>query len=177
MTYICYWDLHVLMEIMQSLLKFAQRRNLFICDFIAIVKVYHGQLYNFYCDTPSFFYNDEFWSFQGLLQNDHTQIHMKWVTNYNTARIEHLAFVVNVEKTRVHWGEVCPSTSGMLHVTQTSFAHVVQLLKVECGRKCLPLLKMVELHIICLCHSCIQDFVLINWNLICGKINFYDANL
>jgi hypothetical protein len=50
---------------------------------------------------------------------------MKWVTNYNTIGIEHLAFVVNGEKTWAHWGEVCPSTSGMLHVTQASFAHVV----------------------------------------------------
>ncbi len=58
--------------------------------------------------------------------------------------IEHLAFVVNGENTWAHWGEVCPSTSGMLHVTQTSFAHVVQLVKVECERKCLPLLKMTE---------------------------------
>jgi len=80
---------------------------------------------------------------------------MKWVTNYNMARIEHLAFVVNAKKTWAHWDEVCPSTSGMLHATQASFAHVVQLVKVECGHKCLPLLKMAEVHIIGLCHSCI----------------------
>jgi len=33
------------------------------------------------------------------------------------AGIEHLAFVVNGEKTWAHWGEVCPSTNGMLHIT------------------------------------------------------------
>jgi hypothetical protein len=66
---------------------------------------------------------------------------MKWVTNYNMAGIEHLTFVVNGEKTWAHWGAICPSTSGMLHVTQASFAHVMQLVKVECKCKCLPLLK------------------------------------
>jgi hypothetical protein len=50
---------------------------------------------------------------------------MKWVTNYNKIEIEHLAFVINGEKTWAHWGEVCPSTNGTLHVTQTSFARVV----------------------------------------------------
>jgi hypothetical protein len=50
---------------------------------------------------------------------------MKWVTNYNIARIEHLAFVINREKTWAHWDEICPSTYGILSVTQVSFAHVV----------------------------------------------------
>jgi hypothetical protein len=79
---------------------------------------------------------------------------MKWVMNYNTTRIEHLAFVINGEKTWTHWGEICQSTCGMLHVTQASFAHVVQLLKAE-RHKCLPLLKMAKVVIIGSYHSCI----------------------
>jgi hypothetical protein len=35
-----------LMENMQSFLKFVQKRDIFICDFIAIVKVCSSHLYN-----------------------------------------------------------------------------------------------------------------------------------
>jgi hypothetical protein len=42
----------LLLENMQSLLKFVQRRDIFICDFIAVVKVCQGQLYTHYIMTP-----------------------------------------------------------------------------------------------------------------------------
>jgi hypothetical protein len=35
-----------LMEVMQSFLKFSQRRDAFICDFIVVMKVCQGQLYS-----------------------------------------------------------------------------------------------------------------------------------
>lgn len=83
---------------MQSFQKYVQRRDIFICSFIAIVKLCQGQLYSLYCEPTSIFKGDEFWSFCGLLQSDHEQIHLKWVTNYNTCNIEHLAFVLNDQK-------------------------------------------------------------------------------
>jgi hypothetical protein len=48
-----------LMEAMQSFLKFSQRRVAFICDFITIMKVCQGQLYNLYCDNNSSFQGDK----------------------------------------------------------------------------------------------------------------------
>jgi hypothetical protein len=36
------------MEAMQSFLKFSQRRNTFICDFIVVMKVCQVQLYSLY---------------------------------------------------------------------------------------------------------------------------------
>jgi hypothetical protein len=56
-------------------------------------------LYNLYCVIAFAFKGDELWSFCGLLQFDHEQIHIKWVTNYNMDHIEHQAFLLNNKKT------------------------------------------------------------------------------
>jgi hypothetical protein len=57
-----------LMETMQIFLKFAKRRDTFICNFIVTMNVYQGQLYTLYCNTTSSYQGDEFKSFYGLLQ-------------------------------------------------------------------------------------------------------------
>ncbi len=125
-----------LMENIQSIFKFAQRKDIFICHFIATVKVFQGQLYTLYCDTTSS-YTNEFWSFQALVQGDHEQIHMKWVMDQNTNNIEHLVFVSNVEKTWAHQGVICPNIGVMLLMTQTTFTLVMQLVKAKCKHKLL----------------------------------------
>jgi hypothetical protein len=48
-----------LMETMQSLLKFVPKRDIFICDFIVTMKVYHSSLDTSYCDNKSSFNDDE----------------------------------------------------------------------------------------------------------------------
>ncbi len=82
-------------------------------------------LYNLYYDATLSFQGNEFWSFHGLLQDDHQQIHTKWVTDYNIECIEHLAFVINGEKIWVHWGVLCPNINVMLPMTQVAFAIMV----------------------------------------------------
>jgi hypothetical protein len=124
-----------LMESMQSLFKFAQQGDIFISNFIAIVKLCQGQLYNLYYNATLSFQGNELWSFHELLQDDHEQIHTKWVTDYNTKCTKHLGFVINGEKICAHWGVLCPDTNVMLSVTQVTFATMVQLLKVECKHK------------------------------------------
>jgi hypothetical protein len=59
-----------LMEAIGSLLKFPQRQDVSICDFIVIVKVYQGQLYRLYSNNITFI-NDELWSLNGLMVFDH----------------------------------------------------------------------------------------------------------
>jgi len=113
------------MKSMQSLFKFSQWGGIFISEFIAIVKVCQGWLYNLYYDAILSFQGDEFWSFHGLLKGDHQQIHTKWVTDYNIKCIEHLAFVINGEKIWVHWGVLCLNTNVMLPMTQVAFAIMV----------------------------------------------------
>jgi hypothetical protein len=90
----------MLIETMQSLLKFAQMRNIFICDFIVVMNVYM-----LYCDAMSSFQSDAFWSFHGLLRLNHQQTtNLKWIIDYNIDSNEHIAFVWKDENLWVHRG-------------------------------------------------------------------------
>ncbi len=50
---------------------------------------------------------------------------MKWVMDYNMNFIAHLAYFVNGENIWDHQGEIYPTTSSMLPITKTRFAHVI----------------------------------------------------
>jgi hypothetical protein len=85
------------MEAIGSLLKFPQRHDVSICNFITTMKVCQDQLYRLYSNNTTFT-SDEFWSLNGLMVCDHQQIHLKWVTNYNYNVVEQFTFVLNSEK-------------------------------------------------------------------------------
>jgi hypothetical protein len=66
---------------------------------------------------------------------DHQQIHLKWVTNYNSDVVEHFIFVLNSEKIWAHLGVVYLEIGMILQVTQKTIVHVLQLVKVDYKRK------------------------------------------
>ncbi len=66
-----------LMEGIGSLLKFAQKWEVFICDFIVAMKVCQGQHYRLYSDNNTTFTDDEFCSFNALMVCNHQQIHLR----------------------------------------------------------------------------------------------------
>jgi len=65
-----------LLEAMHSLIKFAQLWDMFVCDFIAIVKIFEGDVYWMYCDIHSFFQGDVFMDFQALIDYVHESINL-----------------------------------------------------------------------------------------------------
>lgn len=72
-----------LLEAIDTLVNFAQKRDVYICDFVAAVKVCQGSLYRMYEDKATSYSSDEFWSFNNLLDCSHEQIHIKWITDLN----------------------------------------------------------------------------------------------
>lgn len=72
-----------LLEAIDSLVTFAQKRDVYICDFVAAVKVCQASLYRMYEDKATSFSTDEFWSLNNLLDCSHEQIHIKWLTDLN----------------------------------------------------------------------------------------------
>jgi len=66
---------------------------------------------------------------------NHQHINLKWVANYNFDVVEHFAFVLNGEKIWVHLGAICFKTIMIFLVMQTTFAHVLQLIIVDCKHK------------------------------------------
>jgi len=72
-----------LLDAVDTLVNFDQKRNVFICDFIAAVKIYQASLSTIYVDPATSFGTDEFWSFQNLVDCSHEHIHLKWITDLN----------------------------------------------------------------------------------------------
>jgi hypothetical protein len=64
------------MEFMHALHKLAQTKNIFVCDLVAIIKVYQNDIYNMYCDPTSNFIIENFWAFKSFLEFKHESIHM-----------------------------------------------------------------------------------------------------
>jgi hypothetical protein len=72
-----------LLEAIDTLVHFAQKRDVYVCDFVAAVKICQASLYRMYEDKGTCFATDEFWSFTNFLDCSHEQIHIKWMTDLN----------------------------------------------------------------------------------------------
>jgi len=83
-----------LQEIVDLMVTFIQKRDVYICDFVAALNIIKGQLYTLYVDKATTFATNEFWAFKNILDYSHSQIYMKWVSdlNYESAQ---LVFVAN----------------------------------------------------------------------------------
>ncbi len=66
---------------MHFFIKFAQLRDVFLCDFIIVIKIYEGDVYQMYCDIHSSFQSDVFMNFQALINSAHESINLCWNTN------------------------------------------------------------------------------------------------
>jgi len=83
-----------LLEFMHALIKFAQSRNVFVCDLVATIKVCQGDVYSMYYDQTSKFTINNFWAFKSLWEFKHDNIHMRWIIGAKS-RIPHLDFELN----------------------------------------------------------------------------------
>jgi hypothetical protein len=84
-----------MLETIHALIKFAQKKNVCVCDYVVAIKICHGQLYSHYVDPTMKYVYDIFKDFQGLIISNHSNVHMKWKTislNFNTLGGEYLAF-------------------------------------------------------------------------------------
>jgi hypothetical protein len=74
-----------------------------LCDLVATIKVYQGDVYNMYCDQISKLIVDSFWAFKSWLELKHENIHMCWIVDANFG-IPHLAFELNGQQVwAIHW--------------------------------------------------------------------------
>ncbi len=64
-----------------SLMKFAQKCNVFVCDYLVAMKVCQGELAIFYIDNETTFHHDVFYDFKALEACQHNVIPLSWVSN------------------------------------------------------------------------------------------------
>jgi hypothetical protein len=120
-----------LMEAINTLIQFAQKRDVFICDVVVALHHCQGQIYKMYKDGESAFKTDEFWSYKQLVACSHEQIHMQWVPlavdMNDPVQKWHLAFCLGGKN-------VFARHEGSF-VTREIFAVLVDIVQVECTGK------------------------------------------
>jgi hypothetical protein len=83
-----------LLEFVHAFIKFAQMKNVYVCDLVAVIKVCQGDINMMYCDRTSKFTITNFWAFKSLLEFKHENIQMWWALDLNFG-VQHLAFETN----------------------------------------------------------------------------------
>jgi len=63
-----------LLEFFHAFIKFAQMRDLYVCDLVATIKVNQVDIYMMHCDQTSKFTRNNFWAFKSLLEFKHENI-------------------------------------------------------------------------------------------------------
>jgi len=84
-----------MLETVHELIKFAQKRDVFVCDYVAIVKTYQGQLYTHYLDFTMKYRFNVIKEFHDLVDYIHNITHLKWKASsldLNTLGVEYLCF-------------------------------------------------------------------------------------
>ena len=73
-----------LMETMDVLITFAQKNDVFACDFVAALEACEEQLMKLYIDIATTFYTDELTNFNALLQLSHFNMFLRCDVDLNT---------------------------------------------------------------------------------------------
>ncbi len=74
-----------------EVIKFAQLKDVFVCDFIAIKKICEKDMYHVFSDRLSFFEYNVFINFTTFINIIHENIGLHWIINLNT-KIDHMDF-------------------------------------------------------------------------------------
>ncbi len=80
-----------LLEEMHALIKISQLHDVFVCDFIAIVKICEKDVYMMYYDNHYYFQGDAFGNFHAFINNAHESMSFRWIMDLNI-RTYHLSF-------------------------------------------------------------------------------------
>ena len=86
-----------LLEFIDALISFAQRRDVLVCDFIATLERCKLQLFTYYKNSDIEFNRDDFHAFNQLMSGSHKSILLKWDTNLNFP-CEQLVYVFGTEQ-------------------------------------------------------------------------------
>jgi hypothetical protein len=66
----------LMLETIHALIKFAQKWDGFVCDFVAAIKICQGQLYSHYSNLDIKYVSDVFKKFQDLVDCNHNMVHL-----------------------------------------------------------------------------------------------------
>jgi hypothetical protein len=84
-----------MLEIIHVLIKFALKKDLFVCNYVVTIKICQGQLCTHYSNPITKYTSSVFKEFHDPVDYIHNTMHMKWKTSFldlNTLGVECLCF-------------------------------------------------------------------------------------
>jgi hypothetical protein len=118
-----------LLECVDSLMHFAQSNHVFMCDYLAAVRICQGELYMMYGDPDTSFQRTHFQMFCDFLDDHSYSISQEWVTDFNTGN-ETLSFRVGGHAYPAH--SLCLLTGRKLPISRSDFTDIVSSMKGQC---------------------------------------------
>jgi hypothetical protein len=113
-----------LLECINCLVKFAQSRYVFFCEFVGALTICQARLFEMYLDEEKAFGTHHFLDFKQIVECRHVQIHVKWDLNMNDS-LEVLAFTIG--------SRIFPAKHGEGSVSKEVWATLVAEVKAECA--------------------------------------------
>jgi hypothetical protein len=116
----------------QSLMKYVQRNDVFVCDFLAGMKTLQKDLNEMYKGERTAFTHHAFWDFNALVPGHHNTIPMKWVTDeldLNSSGVEYLSFKPKDHSIRAVFRDHVTKVCSL--VTREVFATIVSSAKTQ----------------------------------------------
>jgi hypothetical protein len=72
-----------LLEVVNVLIKYAQGRDVFVCEFVATINIYQTNLYMMYLDPSGNYQCEHFQVFLDVMENNSNPITQDWVIDLN----------------------------------------------------------------------------------------------
>ena len=82
-----------MLKLTNTLMKYAQQADVFICDYLVAVKKLQMDLQKLYVEEKTQFTQELFWDFNALIGTRHDCIPMKWVTDELDLNLEGVEFL------------------------------------------------------------------------------------
>jgi hypothetical protein len=121
--------LNPLLDCINTLVKFAQAQNVYICDFVATFTNCQGQLFEMYLHKQSAFATHNFIEFRQMVECRHEQIHVKWDLDMNES-VEVLTFTIGAKILQAKYDDAV--------ITKEAWLGLILEVKAECASKLFP---------------------------------------
>jgi hypothetical protein len=115
-----------LLESIDSLMRFAQSRDVFVSAYVVVVKIYQAELYELYCDPKTSFWRSHFQQFCDIVDDHSFTITQEWVTDLNNGS-ESMSFTINGRSYPAHF--LCLVTGKKERVGRDGFEAVISSVK------------------------------------------------
>jgi hypothetical protein len=120
----------LMLEFVHALIKVAQGKYVFVCDFVEVVKMAKQKLYKLYCDPYAKFEDLTFDDFNVIQTLNNSNFPLEWFSNLNGGE-DYLAFSFASHKYHVYY-KSDEGAKGPKPVTKFAFSHAVNKVKEEC---------------------------------------------